>query len=454
MSVFRHAAIGSLACAIGALFVVASCESDNDQSQVPPTTATAPTTARATTTTAPAPTSGRPAATTTTTPNEMPPGVTLREPDGSYPVGLPNDPTFFALGVWLETVTGKAEVALDQSFGLNLYVGLAHDDVTELDAIEAGGMYLLIQADEWSGDPRAEHPAVDGWLVYDEADLTYGPGWDNWDGTDGWNTCIPIQDQGGQCGYTVMQHFNDQVPPGTLRYANYGLGILHFESDGEAEVFINHGFQDIVSADDYAFTHPDTSASDRKGASYGRTVDRIRSLDALDGVRQPVWGFVEVGHPFTEDPAPTITAPQMRSAVWHSIIAGARGIVYFNHSFGGSCPTASVLRAGCNPSMTPAVAEVNSQIRELAPVLNGPFADGYVSAQGPAKVMAKRGPDGAWYVFAGADTTGAAGGEVTLSIAVGSTVEVLFENRNLAVRNGQFVDAFTDGNAVHIYRVT
>jgi hypothetical protein len=167
-----------------------------------------------------------------------------------------------------------------------------------------------------------------------------------------------------------------------------------------------------------------------------------------------VWGFVEVGHPFTEDPAPTITAPQMRSAVWHSIIAGARGIVYFNHSFGGSCPTASVLRAGCNPSMTPAVAEVNSQIRELAPVLNGPFADGYVSAQGPAKVMAKRGPDGAWYVFAGADTTGAAGGEVTLSIAVGSTVEVLFENRNLAVRNGQFVDAFTDGNAVHIYRVT
>jgi hypothetical protein len=251
-----------------------------------------------------------------------------------------------------------------------------------------------------------------------------------------------------------MQHFNRRLPLGTLRYANYGRGLLHFESDVEAEVFVNHGFQDVVSADDYAFTHPDTSASDRKGASYGRTVDRIRSLDALDGVRQPVWGFVEVGHPFTEDTAPTITAPQMRSAVWHSIIAGARGIVYFNHSFGGSCPSTSVLRAGCDPDMTPAVTEVNSQITELAPVLNGPFADGYVIAQGPAKVMVKRGPDGAWYVFAGADTTGTAGADVTFSIAAGSAVQVLFENRSLTVTDGQFVDTFTDANAVHIYRVT
>jgi hypothetical protein len=380
--------------------------------------------------------------------------VTLREPDGLYPVGLPNDPTFFALGVWLETVTDEAEAALDPAFGLNLYVGLAHEDLADLDAIEASGMRLLIQADEWSGDPRAEHPAVDGWVVYDEADLTYGPGWDDWKGTDGWNTCIPIQDRGGQCGYTVMQHFNRRLPLGTLRYANYGRGLLHFESDVEAEVFVNHGFQDVVSADDYPFTRPDASASDRKGASYGRVVGRIRTLDGLDGVRQPVWGFVEIGHPFTEDTAPTITAPQMRSAVWHSIIAGARGIVYFNHSFGGSCPTASVLRAGCDPDMAPTATEVNSQITQLAPVLNGPFADGYVIAQGPAKVMAKRGSDGAWYVFAGADTTGTAGGDVTFTVAAGSAVEVLFEGRSLAVRGGQFVDSFTDGNAVHIYRVT
>lgn len=417
MSAGHRAVIGLLAIAMGASFAVASCENQSEQSHVPA-------------------------------------GVTLREPDGSYPVGLPNDPTFFALGVWLETVTNKAEVALDQSFGLNLYVGLARDGLIELDAIEASGTHLLIQADEWSGDPRADHPAVDGWLVYDEADLMYGPGWDDWTGTDGWNTCSPIQDHGGQCGYTVMKHFSDRVPPGALRYANYGVGLTHFESDAEAEVFINNGFQEVVSADEYAFTRPDARAKDRKGASYGSTVDRLRTLDGLDGVRQPVWGFVEVGHPFTEGSAPTITAPQMQSAVWHSIIAGARGIVYFNHSFGGSCPTYSVLRERCDPQMTAAVTEVNSQITELAPVLNAPFADGYVTAKGPAKVMAKFGPDGAWYVFAGADTTGTVGGDVTLTVAAGSTVEVLYENRTLSVRDGQFGDAFADGNAVHIYRVT
>ena len=454
MSVFRRAFIGSLALAMGASLVVASCETENDRSQRSPTAATAPTTIRTTSTTTPASTNARPTPTTTTIADELPAGVTLREPDGSYPAGLPNEPAFFPIGVWLETVADESDVALDRSFGLNQYVALAHDNQADLNAIDAGGMHLLVQADEWLGDPRADHPAVDGWLVYDEADLMFGPGWDDWSGTDGWNTCIPIQDQGGQCGYTVMQHFAEQLPSGALRYANYGIGLLHFESDAEAKVFVNNGFQDVVSADDYAFTRPDTAARDRKGASYGRTVNRVRALDGLDGVRQPVWGFVELGHPFTEDTTPTITPPQMRSAVWHSIIAGARGIVYFNHSFGGSCPTDSVLRQRCDPDMTPMVTEVNSQIRELAPVLNAPFADGYVTAQGRAKVMAKLGPDGAWYVFAGADTTGTAGGDVTLRVAAGSEVEVLFENRDLTVRDGQFVDAFADGNAVHIYRVT
>ena len=46
------------------------------------------------------------------------------------------------------------------------------------------------------------------------------------------------------------------MPSGALRYANYGIGVLHFESDAEAKVFINNGFQDVVSADDYAFTRP------------------------------------------------------------------------------------------------------------------------------------------------------------------------------------------------------
>lgn len=385
---------------------------------------------------------------------ELPQGVTLREPDGSYPAGLPNEPTFFPLGAWLQSVADETELTLDRSFGLNLYVALAHEDVVALDAIEDSGMHLLLQADEWSGDPRADHAAVDGWLIYDEADMMYGPGSDRWSGRDGWNTCIPIQDEGGHCGYTVMQHYADKVPAGALRHANYGMGVAFWETDAEAAGFINGSFQDVISADVYFFTHPDIKAADRRGERYGLLVNRLRRLDARDGIRRPVWAVVELGHPFTENDGSTITAPQMRSAVWHSIIAGARGIVYFNHSFGGSCPTFSVLRERCDPEMSAAVTEVNSQITGLAPVLNAPFADGYVTANGPAKVMTKLGPDGAWYVFAGADTAGSAGSDVSFSVAAGSAVEVLFENRNLPLRDGQFVDTLADGNAVHVYRVT
>jgi hypothetical protein len=138
----------------------------------------------------------------------------------------------------------------------------------------------------------------------------------------------------------------------------------------------------------------------------------------------------------------------MRSAVLHSIIAGARGIVYFNHSFGGPCTSFNVLRDQCDPAITPAVTETNSQITQMAPVLN------YVTTTGRARAMATLGPDGAWYVFAGADTTVPGGVDVTVRVAAGSAVETLFENRNLAVADGEVVDTFADGNAVHIYRVT
>src|SRR5690606_15989182 len=108
---------------------------------------------------------------------------------------------------------------------------------------------------------------------------------------EGWNNCIPPQDDGGACGYTVMRHHAERVPEGALRYANYGLGVVHFEPDDKAERFINGGFQDVVSADWYAFTNPDAPDADRRAASYGDVVRRVRDLDGRDGERQPVWGF-------------------------------------------------------------------------------------------------------------------------------------------------------------------
>ena len=102
---------------------------------------------------------------------------------------------------------------------------------------------------------------------------------------------------------------------------------------------------------------------------------QLRSL-IKPAFSKPVWAFVEVGHPFTENDAPTITGPEIRAAVWSSLIHGARGIIYFNHSFGGTCPTQHILRDPCGDEVKPWVTAVNRQIAGLAPVLNAPFLDG------------------------------------------------------------------------------
>ena len=146
------------------------------------------------------------------------------------------------------------------------------------------------------------------------------------------------------------------------------------------------------------------------------------------------------------------TPAQVVAAVWSSIIHGARGIVYFNHSFGGPCVSASVLREACYAQMRAEVRRLNTQITTLAPVLNAPFADGVVQAAAGADVATK------WYARHFYLIAGATGdGPATVSFAVPcvgtATATVLDEHRSIAVTNGGFTDRFADQNTVHRYRI-
>ena len=219
--------------------------------------------------------------------------------------------------------------------------------------------------------------------------------------------------------------------------------------------------------DYYGFTHPDRTAYTTRGAFYGLQIDRIRACDAKAGGtapvdRKPVWGVVELGAPFGD--GGQITPPQMRSATWHTIIAGARGVLYFNHSFGGTCQTFSILRDGCslNVAMQAAVKAQNAQITQLAPVLNSATATGYVTTSPNIRATAKVGgsdaPFGAGiYTIAGATWSGGGSQQATITInpAAGPTprtASVLFEGRTVPIVAGQIVDTFADGNAIHIYK--
>ena len=358
---------------------------------------------------------------------------------------LPDDPSYFPIGVWLESVTDPADLEKDQDAGINLYVGLTAN--SDLELVADSDMKVLAH-DEWfeRGDDEGSE-AISGWVLGDEVDMTEGP-------VDG--------------PRTMRSRLEAVGDDGRLTYANYGKGVMFWETDEEAARFVNE-FQDVVSNDIYWFTDPNVcSASEggdllaegqelgeaecRLASNYGETVKRMRDLVEPEGSK-PVWNFVEVGHPFTEEDAPTITAAQARAAVWSSIINGARGIIYFNHSFAGPCVTHHALREPCYEDVRATITETNEQISTLAPVLNAPTIEGAVRTSADVDTMVKVTDDGTLYLFVGSTTVESQDASLALTCLSDGEATVLGEDRTVDVVGGLLEDEFEDGNSVHIYRI-
>jgi hypothetical protein len=375
----------------------------------------------------------------------------LRNVDGGadyysrFANGLPSDPNYFPLGVWYESVLDQGNANLDKDAGLNLYFVLTTN--SNLSFIQRNGMKAILQ-DGWLGNQSAvSSPAVAGWLLADEMDMAKGPGE----------------------GYTLLKSALALFPNDRrLRYSNYGKGVMFWEKDAQAERFVND-FQDVASNDIYWFTdynvsngaeggkllnggRPLTPAQTRRASNYGLTVDRMRFL--ARGQR-PIWNFVEVGWPFSKtaaEGARAIQPAEVRAAVWHSIIAGARGIIYFNHSFGGPNQSQHCLREPAYAAVRAAVKDTNQLITQLAPVLNAPFAEGFISTNPSVRAMAKF-HESRYYVFAGSKENVASTAAFSLLGVDNGMATVIAENRTIPISNGRFVDDFEDGNTIHIYRI-
>ena len=355
---------------------------------------------------------------------------------------FPNGPNYFPIGVWFESVTSQGDIDLDKDVGLNTYVVLVQNSSSRVDLIRSNGMKVIPQTG-WRGDSRIGSE-TDGWGLGDELDMTQGPG-----------------------GCTTLKNERDALPPdGRARYSNFGKGVIFWQSNSEAACFVNA--VDLPSTDVYWFNDPDTcqasqggtllglgraltSAECYRASNYGAQTKRVRDLVSPQGSK-PVWAFVEVGTPFS-DRGNGITPAQIRAAVWHSIIAGARGIEYFNHSFGGSCQTQHALREPCYASQRAMVKSVNAQIQSIAPALNGPSLSTGFSTNSAVRAVARW--DGSkLYVLAG---SAANGGPFTGSFSIpcvgSATATVLGESRSIPVSSGGWSDSFADGNAVHIYRI-
>ena len=421
------------------------------------------------------------------------------------------------LGAWLEQPLNATDVGYDRATGDNIYWNLAGSPVpptacgggpcrADYNVIRRGGMH--VSAPDTTVDSGSETVAYEGG---DELDMLYGPGWDEWnkkynDDVSPWNSCIPPQSEHGQCGYTVAKWYYSGVPVSfgsagypmahTVKHQGYGKGVLFWDTTAQAAEFMR--FSDILSADSYWMTDPALNVPSQGGcalfpkspvickdgggsgltdaqralpANYEYDVTRLEQLQALNGPSKPVIVDVETGCPFSTDNC--TTPPAMTAAAWHALMAGARGILWFQHNFGGPCGDFHTIIDGSYPAsgkyncqqtpgvtlhdMVVALTRFNKEVTSLNTVLLAPFADHYVTANGDVSCMAKY-SNGVYYVFAGSGRPGQPpqpGQKVTFHLAgaPNTSVTVLNEHRTLRVVHGEFTDTFADADTVHIYRV-
>jgi hypothetical protein len=448
----------------------------------------------------------------------LPNGVTLRQVDGGphyYANVSPGSvwmDNHILLGAWEEQPLSAKDVKYDVAMGNNIYWNLAGNPLDTRDCggapcrvnfnvIRAGGMHA--SAPDVTSKTGAETVAFEG---SDEADQDYGAGSNGWKikGTYNQTACIP---SGSACGYTVANFFYKGKPStyGSPGYPigkkpitqGYGKGVLFWMSDAQAAKFLT--YSNTLSADSYWMTDPTLDYASQGGcalfspssaecgggggpglttlqralpANYAFDVTEIHRLQAKNGAQKPITVDVETGCPFSTNNC--ISPAAARAAAWHALIAGARGIIWFQHNFGGPCQDDNTFYDGSNPSsrmynckqipgvtlhnVVQNISAFNHQVGVLNGVLLSPFAQHYVSVGGAdVSVMAKD-ANGEFYVFAASGTPGhppANNLPVHFKLAGNYTgvVTVIGEKRTLHAAKGVFTDTFATAETVHIYRI-
>jgi hypothetical protein len=446
----------------------------------------------------------------------LPKGVTLRQIDGGshYYAHISQKSAWMdqhiLLGAWLEQPLTAAEVKYDVAMGNNIYWNLA---ANPLDTKDCGGVQpcrvnfnvirefgMHASAPDVTSESGSETVAYEG---DDEVDMEFGPGAGGWnpDGPGNESSCIP---SGSPCGYTVANFYYTGQPAkyGSTGYPSgqkpitqgYGKGVLFWESDSQAKTFLK--YSDTLSADSYWMTDPDLNLPSQGGcallpdsptacgngggpglataeralpANYAYNVTRLQSLSVGS---KPVTVDVETGCPGSNGDCTTPVATT--AAAWHALIAGARGIIWFQQSFSGPCVDFNTFYDGSNPSspmykcqQTPGVtihdvvgnvSGFNHEVASLNTVLLAPFAENYVNVgDADISVMAKYSKN-VFYVFAASGKPAdppAKNQLVKFKLASDYTgpVTVINEHRVLYAVRGIFTDKFANAYTVHIYKM-
>jgi len=205
---------------------------------------------------------------------------------------------------------------------------------------------------------------------------------------------------------------------------------------------------DLVSFDIYPACHRNAAVKQNLWF-VPQGVDRLRKWA---GPKKPVWTCIEctqIQHPTTK-----ATPHQIRCEVWMAIIHGAKGLIYFCHTWKPRFIEAGLL---ADAQTARAVKEINAQVTQLAPVINSPDLSDVAHVAAASNVaqidiLVKRKAD-ALYIFSVNMRDQESRARFKLADVKSAQVEVLGEDRTISVRDGVFRDDFK-GWDVHLYRIS
>jgi hypothetical protein len=349
------------------------------------------------------------------------------------------DEKFFPLAVWLQNPANAAKYS---AAGINVYVALSRRAGDEQFAeLKRNGIYVVCSQNERT--LARKDPTIIAWMHGDEPDNAQ-----RIPGEKGWGPPIlPAK---------IVEDYQriKAADPSRPVLLNLGQGVAWDQWVGRG-VRRNHPEDypeyvqgcDIASFDIYpaCHEHPDVAGK------LWMVADGVTRLRTWAGNERLVWNCIECTH--INNTAAKATPDQVKAEVWMSLVRGSRGIIYFVHEFQPKFIEAGLL---ADAEMLAAVTAVNKQIRELAPVLNGPtIANGVTidsPANSPVEAMVKQ-RNGATYVLAVGMRGSPAKATFKLAGLSGeATAEVLGESRKLTVRDGAFADDFAPWG-VHLYRI-
>lgn len=375
------------------------------------------------------------------------PEVAWTSPYAAWTRGVPKDPAFFPIAVWLQGSWHATEM---HDLGINIYVGnnagtdaLAPSDLAILKNL---GMYAIIGQDT-VGLANIDDPTIVAWWMDpDEPDNAqsaagggYGP------------PVAPATLVTKYASYT-------KADPTRPVFLGLGQGVAYDAWEGRGnDAPAESGYPaatDIVAFDIYPYNNCGGDSNEKATCgqfwlnSFG--IDRLHQWSTRG---QAAWTDFEttvISAGTTAGPTPA----QTRSEVWLSLIHSANGVIYFIDTWNPAFREDGIF---ANQAMVDGVSALNKQIVALAPELNSASLPNVVSVTSsntaaPIDTMAKA-QGTSLYVFAAISRTGTAMGSFTIAGLSGNgSATAVGENRTVSISAGVFADAFA-ANDVHIYQV-